>query len=147
MITPNTVMVPDARPYAWPCIAPVAPQRLALMIIDMQRDFCSPGGYIDSQGVDLSAARATIEPIQHVLAAFRALPDALVIHTREGHRPELADLPDKVLHSPWTASKEVLEKANIKLGKTYPHPMIDHSEGRARALEAWEKLKTKQDAA
>ncbi|WP_366524226.1 deoxyribodipyrimidine photo-lyase [Henriciella sp.] len=61
--------------------------------------------------------------------------------------PELADLPDKVLHSPWTASKEVLEKANIKLGKTYPHPMIDHSEGRARALEAWEKLKTKQDAA
>ena len=93
MITPNTVMVPDARPYAWPCIAPVAPQRLALMIIDMQRDFCSPGGYIDSQGVDLSAARATIEPIQHVLAAFRALPDALVIHTREGHRPELADLP------------------------------------------------------
>ena len=93
MITPNTVMVPDARPYAWPCIAPVAPQRLALMIIDMQRDFCSPGGYIDSQRVDLSAARATIEPIQHVLAAFRALPDALVIHTREGHRPELADLP------------------------------------------------------
>ena len=93
MITPNTVMVPDARPYAWPCIAPVAPQRLALMIIDMQRDFCSPGGYIDSQGVDLSAARATIEPIQHVLAAFRALPDALVIHTREGHRPELADFP------------------------------------------------------
>lgn len=63
------------------------------MIIDMQKDFCAPGGYIDAQGVDLSPARATIRPIQRVLTAFRALPEALVIHTREGHRPELVDLP------------------------------------------------------
>ncbi|MBU2954857.1 isochorismatase family cysteine hydrolase [Marinobacter sp. F3R08] len=93
MTTPHPVTVPDAQPYAWPCIAPVAPHRLALVIIDMQKDFCAPGGYIDSQGVDLTPARATIEPIQRVLAAFRALPGALVIHTREGHRPQLADLP------------------------------------------------------
>lgn len=93
MSTPDTLMVPDARPYAWPCIEPVASHRLALIVIDMQKDFCAPGGYIDSQGVDLSPARATIEPIQRVLAAFRALPGTLVVHTREGHRPELVDLP------------------------------------------------------
>lgn len=88
-----TFTVADARPYTWPCIAPVAPRKLALIVIDMQKDFCAPGGYIDSQGVDLTPARATIDPIQRVLAAFRKLPEALVIHTREGHRPELADLP------------------------------------------------------
>jgi len=88
-----TFTVADARPYAWPCIAPVAPRQLALIVIDMQKDFCAPGGYIDSQGVDLTPARATIGPIQRVLAAFRKLPEALVIHTREGHRPELVDLP------------------------------------------------------
>ncbi|WP_202971728.1 isochorismatase family cysteine hydrolase [Marinobacter sp. ANT_B65] len=88
-----TFTVADARPYAWPCIAPVEPRKLALIVIDMQKDFCAPGGYIDSQGVDLTPARATIDPIQRVLAAFRKLPEALVIHTREGHRPELVDLP------------------------------------------------------
>ena len=88
-----TFTVADARPYAWPCIAPVAPRQLALIVIDMQKDFCAPGGYIDAQGVDLTPARATIDPIQRVLAAFRKLPEALVIHTREGHRPELVDLP------------------------------------------------------
>jgi len=93
VITAAPVTVPDARPYPWPCIAPAEPHRLALMVIDMQKDFCAPGGYIDSQGIDLAPTQATIEPIQRVLAAFRALPDTLVIHTREGHRPELVDLP------------------------------------------------------
>jgi len=91
--TSAAITVPDARPYAWPCIAPVEPRQLALVIIDMQKDFCASGGYIDSQGVDLTPARATIEPIRRVLAAFRALPGALILHTREGHRPELVDLP------------------------------------------------------
>lgn len=63
------------------------------MIIDMQKDFCAPGGYIDAQGVDLSSARATIGPIRKVLDAARAVPSMQVIHTREGHRPELLDLP------------------------------------------------------
>lgn len=61
--------------------------------------------------------------------------------------PELKDLPDKHLHSPWTADKETLAQANITLGEAYPHPIIDHSRGRERALEAWETLKQKQDAA
>lgn len=93
MNSTGTFSVRDTRPYPWPCDGPVAPERVALIIIDMQRDFCAPGGYIHAQGVDLSNARATIEPIQRVLAAARAIPAMQVIHTREGHRPELVDLP------------------------------------------------------
>lgn len=66
--------VGQVRPYSWPCDGPVDPARVALVIIDMQRDFCAPGGYIDAQGVDLSAARATIPPIQKVLKIARRTP-------------------------------------------------------------------------
>lgn len=93
MSTGSTFTVPQARPYTWPCDGGVDPARVALVIIDMQRDFCAPGGYIDAQGVDLSAARATIPPIRKVLEMVRRVPSMTVIHTREGHRPELVDLP------------------------------------------------------
>lgn len=55
--------------------------------------------------------------------------------------PELARLPDAVLHRPWTAPAEVLEKAGVSLGKTYPRPIVDHDAARARALAAFENLK------
>ena len=93
MSKPARLSVPETRPYSWPCDGPVAPERVALIIIDMQKDFCAPGGYIDAQGVDLGAARATIPPIRSVLEAVRAIPHMHIIHTREGHRPELVDLP------------------------------------------------------
>lgn len=60
--------------------------------------------------------------------------------------PELSKLPDKHLHAPWEAKRDVLEKAGVKLGETYPRPIIEHAKGRERALNAWEELKEKQDA-
>jgi biuret amidohydrolase len=78
----------EAEPYAFA----LEPGRVALLIIDMQRDFLEPGGFGEMLGNDVSQLRRTIEPNQRLLAAWRSagLP---VIHTREGHRPDLADLP------------------------------------------------------
>ena len=56
--------------------------------------------------------------------------------------PELADLPDKFLHEPWSAPGDVLEEAGVTLGEDYPHPIIEHAEGRKRALEAYETTKS-----
>ncbi len=55
--------------------------------------------------------------------------------------PEIAKLPDKVLHAPWEADEDTLEEAGIKLGNTYPKPIVDHSKARARALAGYEKVK------
>ena len=74
-----------AQPYSWPFDGDLRPQNTALIIIDMQTDFCGKGGYIDGLGYDLTNARATIAPIQRVLARFRA-GKYHVIHTREGGR-------------------------------------------------------------
>jgi nicotinamidase-related amidase len=82
----------NAQPYAWPFDASLAPSATALVVIDMQTDFCGVGGYVDVMGYDLSLTRAPIEPIARVLAAMRA-KGYTIIHTREGHRPDLSDLP------------------------------------------------------
>jgi nicotinamidase-related amidase len=79
-------------PYPWPFDGDLRPDNTALIVIDMQTDFCAPGGYVDKMGYDLSLTRGPIKPIQHVLEAMRAKGYG-VIHTREGHRPDLADLP------------------------------------------------------
>lgn len=66
------------------------PDRTALIIIDMQRDFCAPGGYADTAGLDIENLRKPIPQIQQLLSAARAQA-MLVIHTREGHRSDLLD--------------------------------------------------------
>jgi nicotinamidase-related amidase len=81
-----------ADPYPWPYNGDLRPENTALIVIDMQTDFCGKGGYIDLLGYDLSMSRACIAPISRLLAAFRK-GGFHVIHTREGHRPDLSDLP------------------------------------------------------
>jgi nicotinamidase-related amidase len=78
----------DAEPYPFE----FTPSQCALLIIDMQRDFLEPGGFGEMLGNDVSQLRRTIEPNQRLLSAWRA-KGLQVIHTREGHRCDLADLP------------------------------------------------------
>jgi len=66
--------------------------RTALVLIDMQRDFLEPGGFGESLGNDVSRLAAAIGPCRALLDAFRAR-GMMVVHTREGHRPDLADAP------------------------------------------------------
>jgi len=86
----------DADPYAWPYDGTFDPERTALVCIDWQTDFCGPGGYVDAMGYDLNLTRAGLEPTAKVLAAVRAagMP---VVHTREGHLPDLSDCPPNKL--------------------------------------------------
>jgi nicotinamidase-related amidase len=79
-------------PYNYPYDGDLRPANTTLIVIDMQVDFCGPGGYVDKMGYDISLTRAAIEPIRKVLAAARAW-GCHVMHTREGHRPDLSDLP------------------------------------------------------
>jgi len=81
-----------SEPYPYPYNGDLRPDNTCLIIIDMQFDFCGQGGYVDQMGYDLSLTRAPIEPIKKVLEASRRL-GYHVIHTREGHRPDLSDLP------------------------------------------------------
>lgn len=83
--------VPFSLP-ATPYPLTVDPVRTALVVIDMQRDFLEPGGFGASLGNDVSLLAAAIPPIRRVLAAARAA-GLLVVHTREGHRPDLTDAP------------------------------------------------------
>jgi nicotinamidase-related amidase len=69
----------------------------ALVIIDMQRDFLEPGGFGESLGNDVGELRRCIAPTRRVLAATRAA-GMTVVHTREGHRPDLSDLPPAKRH-------------------------------------------------
>ncbi|WP_290662467.1 isochorismatase family cysteine hydrolase [Aquabacterium sp.] len=72
------------------------PGATALIVIDMQRDFCAPGGYAAQAGLDVARLAQPIAHIQALLKAARAA-SLLVIHTREGHRPDLSDCPPQKL--------------------------------------------------
>jgi nicotinamidase-related amidase len=85
-----------AQPYDWPFDGALTPAHTALILIDWQVDFCGPGGYVDRMGYDLNLTRAGLEPTATVLVAFREW-GGTVIHTREGHRPDLSDCPPNKL--------------------------------------------------
>jgi nicotinamidase-related amidase len=87
MDTNRTITV-DAEPYPFE----FTPGKCALLIIDMQRDFLEPAGFGEMLGNDVSQLRRTIDPNRKLLSAWRKL-GLKVIHTREGHRPDLTDLP------------------------------------------------------
>jgi nicotinamidase-related amidase len=86
------------------------PAEAALLIIDMQRDFVEPGGFGESLGNDVAQLRGTIAPLQALLAAARRA-GLLVMHTREGHKPDLSDLHE---------TKRLRGKAAMTIGDTGP---------------------------
>ena len=96
----------DAEPY--PLTLDLA--RCALVIIDMQRDFIEPGGFGAMLGNDVNELRRTIEPNRRLLAAWRAA-GLFAIHTREGHRSDLADLPP---------AKKIRGRGEISIGDAGP---------------------------
>jgi nicotinamidase-related amidase len=86
------------------------PAQTALLVIDMQRDFILPGGFGESLGNDVSRLRPAIEPTRKVLDCFRGR-HLKVIHTREGHRPDLSDCPP---------SKRARGRLKVKVGDEGP---------------------------
>jgi nicotinamidase-related amidase len=98
----------------------------ALVVIDMQRDFLQPGGFGESLGNDVSQLRRTIEPLAAFMAKWRAagLP---IIHTREGHLPDLSDCPPAKL-SRGAPSKRIGDPGafgRILIRGEYGHDIID----------------------
>jgi nicotinamidase-related amidase len=87
----SAIAVP-ARPYPFT----FHPERTALVVIDMQRDFLEPGGFGEMLGNDVGLLGRVVEPLAALLGACRGA-GLLVIHTREGHRPDLADCPPSKL--------------------------------------------------
>jgi biuret amidohydrolase len=84
--------VDGSVPYPWPYNGNLSPHNTCIIVIDMQVDFCSPGGYVDSMGYDIQLTRDPIAPIQAVLTCLRQ-HGYHVLHTREGHAPDLSDCP------------------------------------------------------
>jgi nicotinamidase-related amidase len=118
---PGPVSVPaDPYPFVFD------PARAALLVIDMQRDFVEPGGFGETLGNDVSLLRAVIAPLQAALAATREA-GITVIHTREGHRPDLSDCPPAKLArgEPALRIGDPGPKGRILVRGEYGHDIID----------------------
>ncbi|RZK99419.1 MAG: cysteine hydrolase [Rubrivivax sp.] len=86
--TPSSALTVKAEPFDYRFSLP----HTALLIIDMQRDFIEPGGFGDTLGNDVSLLAAIVPTVKRVLQAWRAA-GGCVVHTREGHQPDLSDCP------------------------------------------------------
>ena len=104
--SPEVIAVPG--PFALP------PGEVALIVIDMQRDFLLPGGFGETLGNDVSQLAGVVPPLQRVLEAARAA-GFMVIHTREGHLPDLSDLPE---------AKRRRGKPSLRIGDPGPYGRI-----------------------
>ncbi|MEV6863078.1 cysteine hydrolase [Streptosporangium subroseum] len=112
----------EAEPY----IYGFDPQHTALLLIDMQRDFVEPGGFGETLGNDVAMLRRVIPPLQEVLAATRKA-GMTVIHTREGHLPDLSDCPPAKLGrgAPSLRIGDPGPKGRILIRGEYGHDIID----------------------
>jgi nicotinamidase-related amidase len=112
----------DARPGPFT----FDPASTALIVIDMQRDFLLPGGFGESLGNDVSQLRRTIEPLAALMAAWRTAGRP-IIHTREGHKPDLSDCPPAKLER-GAPSKRIGDPGafgRILIQGEYGHDIID----------------------
>ncbi|QZT64920.1 cysteine hydrolase family protein [Mycolicibacterium austroafricanum] len=117
----HTVDVP-AEPSSFPLVA----GRTALIVIDMQRDFLLPGGFGESLGNDVGQLLKVVPPLASLIAAARAA-GVMVVHTREGHQPDLSDCPPAKL-SRGTPSKRIGDPGRygrILIRGEYGHDIID----------------------
>jgi nicotinamidase-related amidase len=112
----------DAQPYPFT----FDPATTALVIIDMQRDFVEPGGFGETLGNDVSLLQSVVPPLQKVLATARAI-GMTVIHTREGHVPDLSDCPPAKLTrgEPSLRIGDPGPKGRILIRGEYGHDIID----------------------
>lgn len=119
-------MSPIAEVAASPSSFPLIAGRTALIVIDMQRDFLLPGGFGESLGNDVSQLLKVVPPLAALLAAARAagIP---VIHTREGHEPDLSDCPPAKLNrgAPSKRIGDPGKYGRILIRGEYGHDIID----------------------
>jgi nicotinamidase-related amidase len=92
-----TSQIPTTLPYPWPHDSSLHPSTTALLIIDMQRDFLSPGGYLSSQGYSLARFQPLVPRLVSLLSTFRRAGFP-IIHTREGHDASLATVSSREAH-------------------------------------------------
>jgi biuret amidohydrolase len=112
----------EAEPYEFE----LEPRRTALLVIDMQRDFVDAGGFGEQLGNDVSRLRRVIAPLQRLLATMRE-GGYTVIHTREGHRPDLSDCPpSKIARGRLSCGiGDVGPMGRILVRGSYGHDIID----------------------
>ena len=119
-------MTPTIDVPAEPAPFPIVAGKTALILIDMQRDFLLPGGFGESLGNDVDRLLAVVPPLAALLAAARAA-GVMVIHTREGHQPDLSDCPPAKL-SRGAPSKRIGDAGKygrILIRGEYGHDIVD----------------------
>jgi nicotinamidase-related amidase len=115
-------LVVDASPYPFT----FSPDHTALIVIDMQRDFVEPGGFGETLGNDVSMLQKVVPPLSAVLAATRTA-GITVIHTREGHKPDMSDCPPAKVNrgDPSLRIGDPGPKGRILIRGEYGHDIID----------------------